>query len=263
MFSSDEKLFYFIIFFIFFNALPTFILSQFSASPYGKHHRPGKSGRTLSPPVAWAFMESPTLWLTFFVFLFGKNRANPLAYILISPFLFHYTNRTIIYSLRLQFGSTYYSNKPSDGFPLNIAVTGFIYNILNTYLQSRWVSHYANFEVDEWFWVRFCIGLVVFGVGMVVNVWADGVLLGLKSQGGGYKIPRGGLFEYVCSPNYLGEIVEWLGWALMTWSWAGLAFLVYTCANLVPRAVSTHKWYVEKFGEAYPKNRKAVFPFLY
>ncbi|XP_059298253.1 steroid 5-alpha-reductase DET2 isoform X2 [Lycium ferocissimum] len=99
--------------------------------------------------------------------------------------------------------------------------------------------------------------------GMVVNVWADGVLLGLKSEGVGYKIPRSGLFEYVSSPNYLGEIVEWLGWALMTWSWAGLAFFVYTCANLVPRAVSNHKWYLEKFGEDYPKNRKAVFPFLY
>nr|XP_009787907.1 PREDICTED: steroid 5-alpha-reductase DET2-like [Nicotiana sylvestris] len=111
------------------------------------------------------------------------------------------------------------------------------------------------------FW--FVGGIVVFAIGMMMNVWADGVLMGLKSQRGGYKIPRNGLFEYVSSPNYLGEVMEWLGWALMTCSWAGLAFFVYTCSNLVPRAVSNHKWYLEKFGEDYPKNRKAVFPFLY
>ncbi|MCD7457290.1 Steroid 5-alpha-reductase det2 [Datura stramonium] len=84
---------------------------------------------------------------------------------------------------------------------------------------------------------------------MVVNVWADGVLLGLKSQGGGYKIPRGGDFEYVSCPNYL----EQLGWALMTLSWPGWR------AELVPRPVSNHKWYVKKFGKDNPKNRKVVF----
>ncbi|KAM3287820.1 steroid 5-alpha-reductase DET2 [Capsicum chacoense] len=256
MFSSDVYLFYFVIFFSLLMSLPTYILSYFASSPYGKHSRSGKSKTTISPSIAWFFMESPTLWLTFLIFPLGKNYTNPLAYFLISPFLIHYTNRTIIYPLHLD-------KRAHNKFPLNIAVTGFIYNILNAYIQSRYVSHYANYENDEWFWTRFRCGFFVFGLGMVINVWADGVLLSLKRQGGGYKIPRGGLFEYVSSPNYFGEIMEWLGWALMTWSWAGLAFLVYTCSNLVPRAVSTHKWYVEKFGEDYPKNRRAVFPFLY
>lgn len=88
--------------------------------------------------------------------------------------------------------------------------------------------------------------------------------MGLKeSGGGGYKIPRGGLFEWVSCPNYLGEILEWAGWAVMTWSWAGLGFFVYTCANLVPRAMANHRWYLEKFGGDYPNNRKAVVPLLY
>lgn len=108
------------------------------------------------------------------------------------------------------------------------------------------------------------MGLGVFGFGMWMNVKSDAVLVGLKSGGGGgYKIPRGGWFEAVSCPNYLGEIVEWLGWAVMTWSWAGLGFWVYTCANLVPRAYANHKWYLEKFKEDYPMNRKAVIPYLY
>lgn len=102
----------------------------------------------------------------------------------------------------------------------------------------------------------------MFLAGMAVNVTSDLTLVGLKAQGGGYRIPQGGMFELVSCPNYFGEMVEWLGWAIMTWSWAGLGFFLYTCSNLVPRAIGNHKWYLEKFKEDYPRHRKAVIPFL-
>lgn len=141
----------------------------------------------------------------------------------------------------------------------------FGFNLLNGYLQARWVSHYKDdYENEELFWWRFLGGLLIFVVGMWVNVWADKVLVGLKKQGdGGYKIPRGGLFELVSCPNYFGEIMEWFGWALMTWSWVGFGFFLYTCANLMPRARATRLWYLEKFKDDYPKDRKAVIPFIY
>ncbi|MBA0842450.1 hypothetical protein Goarm_002274 [Gossypium armourianum] len=120
----------------------------------------------------------------------------------------------------------------------------FGFNLLNGYLQARWVSHYKDdYENEELFWWRFLGGLLIFVVGMWVNVWADKVLVGLKKQGdGGYKIPRGGLFELVSCPNYFGEIMEWFGWAVMTWSWVGFGFFLYTCANLMPRARATRLW---------------------
>ena len=77
----------------------------------------------------------------------------------------------------------------------------------------------------------------------------------------GYRIPHGGAFELVTAPNYLGEIIEWTGWAIASWSPAGLAFAVYTVANLAPRAVSHHRWCRERFPE-YPARRKALVPFL-
>jgi hypothetical protein len=46
-----------------------------------------------------------------------------------------------------------------------------------------------------------------------------------------------------------------------TWSVAGLSFAVFTAANLIPRAVSNHRWYLQTFSD-YPKDRKAVIPFL-
>jgi protein-S-isoprenylcysteine O-methyltransferase Ste14 len=70
------------------------------------------------------------------------------------------------------------------------------------------------------------------------------------------------MYRWISSPNYFGEIVEWLGWALMTWSLAGLAFAVYTTANLAPRAFSNHRWYREKFPDTYPSERRALIPFV-
>ncbi|XP_051132259.1 steroid 5-alpha-reductase DET2 [Andrographis paniculata] len=256
MVFSDEGAFNFCVLAIYLITPPTVVSLLFLTAPYGKHNRPGW-GPAITPPLAWFLMESPTLWLTFLLFPHGRNYHNPRALILMSPFLIHYTHRTIVYPFRLFLGP----NK--SGFPVSVAVMAFGFNLLNGYLQARWVSEYADLEGDEWFWWRLGVGAAIFGCGMAANVWSDNLLIGLKALGGGYKIPRGGLFEWVTCPNYLGEILEWLGWAVMTWSWAGIGFFVYTCANLVPRAGASHKWYLDKFGEDYPKSRKAVIPFLY
>jgi len=77
----------------------------------------------------------------------------------------------------------------------------------------------------------------------------------------GYKIPKGGLYRRISCPNYFGEILEWTGWAIATWSLSGLSFAIWTFANLVPRAVANHNWYKQKFPE-YPENRKAVIPYI-
>jgi len=66
----------------------------------------------------------------------------------------------------------------------------------------------------------------------------------------------------VASPNYFGEIVEWTGWALATWSLPGLAFALFTMANLVPRAHANRVWYIDTFPD-YPRQRKRVIPFVY
>ncbi|KAM7271149.1 hypothetical protein ACFE04_030363 [Oxalis oulophora] len=254
--SSDETLFHYSLLSLYLIAPPTFISLFFLQAPYGKHNRPGW-GPTISPTLAWFLMESPTLFLSLLILPLGQHSSNPKALLLISPFILHYFHRVIIYPLRLKPTTT---GGSGGGFPVSVALMAFVFNLLNTYLQARWVSHYNVYHADGWFWWRFLIGFTVFGIGMVVNVWSDKVLLGLKKRGGGgggYKIPRGGLFELVSCPNYFGEIVEWVGWAIMTGSWVGFGFLVYTCANLVPRARANHRWYLDKFGEDYPKGRKA------
>jgi steroid 5-alpha reductase family enzyme len=106
-------------------------------------------------------------------------------------------------------------------------------------------------------------GICLFLAGMIGNVKCDAMLRHLRHQGKGYQIPRGFLFEYVSSPNHLCEIMEWLGFAIASnFSKASVAFFLFTCANLLPRALATHSFYVTKF-EDYPARRKAVVPLLW
>ena len=77
-----------------------------------------------------------------------------------------------------------------------------------------------------------------------------------------YQLPRGGGFELVSCPHYLGEAVEWLGWAAMVATPAAAWFATFTAVFLGSRAVATHKWYHDKFREEYPATRRAFIPFL-
>ena len=49
---------------------------------------------------------------------------------------------------------------------------------------------------------------------------------------------------------------------MATWSLPGLAFAVWTVANLMPRARAHHKWYGNYFPD-YPQERKALVPGLW
>ena len=106
------------------------------------------------------------------------------------------------------------------------------------------------------------LGLGLFFAGMVLNIDSDYRLLRLRRGGGGYSVPRGGGFRWVSCPNYLGECVEWAGWALATWSLGGLAFAWWTFANLAPRAWANHRWYRRTFAD-YPRGRKALIPYVW
>jgi 3-oxo-5-alpha-steroid 4-dehydrogenase 1 len=102
----------------------------------------------------------------------------------------------------------------------------------------------------------------------LLNVHSDAVIRNLRTkeevERGDkiYRIPEGGGFRFVTNPHYLGELTMWTGFALLTWSLPGVFILTLSAANLVPRAVETHRWYRERFPE-YPRSRRALVPFLY
>ena len=110
--------------------------------------------------------------------------------------------------------------------------------------------------------LKVVFGVLLFLAGFAINLHSDAVLRRLRKPGEtGYAIPYGGLYRWVSCPNYLGELPEWIGFAIAAWTFPALAFAVFTFANLFPRAVAHHRWYREKFPD-YPKDRTAIIPLV-
>lgn len=233
-------------------SVPTFLYLLRRTAPFGRHYPAAGWGPSFSNRTGWIVMELPTVAVFLYVYLCGQSAREIVPLVFLVMWQAHYLHRTFVFPFRLR--------TKGKRMPIGVAASGFFFNVINAYVNARVVSEFAAYDIAWLGDPRFLAGLGIFLFGMALNLHSDTILLRLRKHGeGSYSIPRGGGFRWVTSPNYLGEILEWAGWALATWSLAGLAFFVFTAANLMPRAYSHHQWYREKFAD-YPANRKAVIP---
>jgi 3-oxo-5-alpha-steroid 4-dehydrogenase 1 len=234
--------------------LVVFIALFFIAAPYGRHARKGW-GFALGACSGWILMEaaSPLVFALFFI-LGDYKSVVPL--IFLALWEAHYLHRAFFYPFTLR--------GKEKRMPLSIIGFGLLFNLMNAYLNSRYVFTFSGGYGAEWLAdPRFIAGVTLFIMGFIINRRSDSILRNLrKPRESGYKIPNESLYRWISSPNYLGEIIIWVGWALATWSLPGLAFAFWTAANLVPRARANHAWYKQTFPD-YPPERKAIVPGLW
>jgi len=251
---TEEQFHNILVWAMYLTAVVSFASLLVLAAPYGRYYSGRGWGPHISNRASWVLMEFPSAVLFLFVFLSGSAAFQTVPLVLLGIWQCHYLNRTFVYPLRIR--------SAGKKMPLLVMACGFVYNSINAYVNARFISEFGEYG-PEWLGdPRFLAGIVVFFAGLALNLHSDNILLRLRTPGkAGYAIPRGGAFRYVSCPNYLGEIVVWAGWALATWSPAGLAFFVYTAANLIPRARSHHQWYRARFPD-YPAHRKSLIPGL-
>lgn len=240
------------LFLIFGLSVLVFILLFFISAPYGKFLRKGW-GPVIKTKWAWLVMEFPSPALITLLFAFTDSKNLPQVIFLVC-WLSHYIHRTFIYPFR-QSGK----EKP---YPFLLVSMALVFNILNGFVNGYGVFFRHEYAVSWLLSWQFITGIILFLAGYFINKTADEKLRNFRNQSpADYVIPHDWLFKYISSPHYFGEMIEWGGWAVMTWSLPGLAFFVFTFANLFPRAIASHRWYKSHFPE-YPKDRKAVFPFI-
>ena len=238
-------------------AVLTFPLLFFVSAPYGRHAR-GGWGPRIDATVGWLVMEAPAPIVFALCYFLGDpaHTRTPAAVAFLLIWQAHYLHRAFVFPFRRRGGQ--------PDMPLLIAVFSFAFNAINGCLNGRWLFSLGPIHTGDWLAdPRFLAGVSLFALGYFINQHSDHILFHLRRPGEtGYQIPRGGLYRLVSCPNYLGEILAWCGWALLTFSLPGLAFAIWTAANLVPRARTHHRWYREKFPD-YPRERRAIVPFLF
>jgi len=222
-------------------------------APYGRHVR-NKWGLMVDNKWGWVFMEivSPLL-LGYFLLCFQTPNLPTL--LIAGLWLLHYLHRSLIFPFRLK--------TKGKKMPLLIILSAIFFNGINAGLNGFYLGKFGSaYTVDWLFDIRFIIGISLFFIGAIINIQSDNILLSLRKPGEqDYKIPKGALFNYVSCPNHFGELIEWIGFAILCWNLPALSFAIWTAANLIPRAVAHHQWYQTNF-LTYPKERKAILPFI-
>lgn len=245
-------------------AVITFVTLFRKEAGYG-YLSTGKWGPVISNRIAWVIEEAPAFLLMLFYTLryafSGENygNCNPVLYILAGFYLLHYFQRSFIFPLLMRGNST---------MPVSIMSMGVTFNMLNSYLIGTWLFSELSSGRYAITWLtspQFIIGAVVFFVGMGINLHSDYVIRHLRKPGDTkHYIPTKGFYRWVTSANYFGELVEWIGFAILTWSPAGALFAIWTFANLAPRSKSLTKKYIKEFGDEYKSlGKKNMIPFIW
>ena len=238
-------------------AVIVFVSLFFVDAGYGMF-RTKKWGISLPNKIGWFLMEIPVFALMCFFFFKSDRVCLPyLAFFII--FQIHYFQRVFIFPLLI---------KGKSRMPLAIVLMGVVFNSLNALMQAGWLFYIspADYYGENWLLSpQFIIGTILFFAGFAINIDSDYVIRHLRKPGDTkHYLPKRHLFKYVTSANYFGEFLEWVGFALLTFSWAGVVFAVWTFANLAPRAVRLNRRYHEEFKEEFEVHKpKSILPFIW
>lgn len=199
----------------------------------------------------WFWMELPAL-LTFPLIYLVSGNAHKVGNVCVTLWILHYANRVLVWPWVVQ--------KRGTTVAASVVVLAIVFNIVNGGLWGWFMAFEAGYG-DNWLTdPRFVCGAALAVTGAALNGWADYRLRRLTRRGGGGPVlPEEWPFTVVACPNLLGEIIEWIGFAVMTWSLPGLAFALWVVANLVPRALWRLDWYRSNFHH-FPCSRKALVP---
>jgi 3-oxo-5-alpha-steroid 4-dehydrogenase 1 len=238
-----------------------FSVSWLLPSPYGRFAST-KFGVNLGPRVGWFLMELPATASFWWFYLHGPRRGELVPMIFAAMWFVHYANRGFIFPARMRV-----AKGAKSSFSFMVIAVGWGVTSLHGYFHAAFFTSLHEYREDWLRDPRFLVGLVIYYTCFALNLHSDAIIRNLRTReelAAGdkrYRIPIGGLFRWVTSPSYLTELGAWAGFALCTWSLAGVFVFLISVGNLVPRAFATQRWYRERFAD-YPPERKVLIPFL-
>lgn len=239
-------------------AAVVFVILYFVTAGYGQF-RTQQWGWSIDNKLAWVLMEAPAFLTMLGIWYWSGCPTAAPQVLLMGLFLLHYFQRSFVFPLLMTGKSR---------MPVTIMLSGVTFNVINGIMQGGALYWFPREAYEEgWSYLAdstAIFGLAVFFIGMAINLHSDHVIRHLRKPGDTrHYLPQKGMYRYVTSANYLGEIIEWTGFAIVAGSTAAWVFVWWTAANLVPRAHAIYNRYREEFGRKALGKRKRIIPFLY
>ena len=239
-------------------AAVVFVILYFVTAGYGQF-RTQQWGWSIDNKLAWVLMEAPAFLTMLGIWYWSGCPTAAPQVVLMGLFLLHYFQRSFVFPLLMTGKSR---------MPVTIMLSGVTFNVINSIMQGGALYWFPREAYEEgWTYLTHTsaiIGFIVFFLGMGINLHSDHVIRHLRKPGDTrHYLPQKGMYRYVTSANYLGEIIEWTGFAIVAGSTAAWVFVWWTAANLVPRAHAIYNRYREEFGRKALVGRKRIVPFVY
>ncbi len=254
----SETLFDYLIYGMTALAAMVFISLYFVEAGYGQF-RSSKWGWSINNKVAWMFMEAPVFIVMAAIWWQTGHSLQLPAFLLFSLFELHYFQRSFVFPWLMS---------GTSRMPVAIMLMGVTFNIINGIMQGGGLFWFPNpdFAEGTTYLLRWnaIVGIALFVVGLAINWHSDHVIRHLRQPGDTrHYLPQKGMYRYVTSANYFGELLEWIGFAIAAATPVAWVFPIWTAANLVPRAHAIHIKYRSEFGDEAVGCRKRIIPFLY
>lgn len=239
-------------------AVVVFVSLYFVNAGYGQF-RTRQWGWSIDNRVAWTLMEAPVFLVMLAIWAQSAQKWALPQLVLFGLFELHYFQRSFVFPWLMTGRSR---------MPLAIMLMGITFNVINGLMQGGGLYWFPNPDFAEGgaYLLRWnaIVGILMFLAGLCINWHSDHVIRHLRQPGDTrHYLPQRGMYRYVTSANYLGELMEWVGFAIAANTLVAWVFPIWTAANLVPRAHAIHKRYRQEFGDKAVGSRKRVIPFIY
>ncbi len=238
-------------------AILVFISLYFVKAGYGIF-RTKNWGFSINNKIGWVLMEAPVFIVMLWLWARSETRFHLAPLIFFLLFELHYFQRSFIFPFLM---------RGKSKMPVLILLMGVVFNVLNGIIQAEWLFYLCPEDLYTNSWLgrpNFIIGTLLFFLGMGINLHSDWVIRHLREKGDTrHYLPQKGMYRFVTSGNYFGELLEWTGFAILTLSPAAWVFVLWTFANLAPRAHAIRNRYKEEFGLKAVGKRKRLIPFIY
>lgn len=254
--------------------LKTYLTLEENGLDFSKSKTLEVTAKDVGPQIGWRtvyFIEYLGPIIIHALFYYGFYDAGEMTTTQIVSF-----NFTLLHYLKREYETLFVHTFSSDTMPLaylfrnsghywiinGVFIAFSIYAPQLTFHESKFqeiLHHVEDRSLDDLKWY---IGLLI--IFELSNFYCHVILRRLRADGSReHKIPFGFAFKFVSFPNYLFECLAWLTFAIMTNNWSSYFFFVVGTATMMSWAKQKHAKYKKTFGDKYPRNRKAMIPFIF